>query len=509
MLYFLIKTALVLMTFQLTAIGTFRQCLNRRYRTIVTPGDVLPILAITVVGLFAHDANVFYALLFVIPLFWARDPAGLARRYVLVLVLFPGLKQVYSIGSLYVGTVSAFTFFNAGALVALTMTRRGRLKPVRSIDAAVWMLFLITLLLSARGVEIGGTLREVAMTVLLIVPPYFIIARAVGSGRVAGDVAAFMVMGGLCNTVVALFESIYHWAIYETFNVTLNVRILGTSANLAMRAGLLRAGGAVSNYEVLGLLTGMALIAAVAIRRRFTTPGFYAVVALLAAGLFASQARSAWIAALAGLVLQAAYDRRWQRVGIITGGIGLIGGLVFALSSSDGMIGQLLGKSGHAESTSQYRQKLLDRGLEEAARHPLTGQTLDQLQVSMNDLRQGEQIIDFVNTHLYVMLVGGVGALVLWVLVWTMPLLQGWRARARPLRDPDGISAGLPVAMAGMTFLYLTFTSPIDRILSLAAIGMGLMSVCLRLAGRPAASVRPDESSKPSHRIAGRALSAL
>ena len=178
--------------------------------------------------------------------------------------------------------------------------------------------------------------------------------------------------------------------------------------------------------------------------------------------------------------------------------MGLVGVLAVA-ASSGGTVGQLLGKGGHAEATAQYRQNLLARGMEEAERHLVTGQTLSQLSVSMNDLRQGEHIIDFVNTHLYALLVGGLGGFTLWLFAWAIPLVLGWGRRRF-----TGKLAATPVAFhfaaLGMTFLYLAFTSPIDRIISLVAIGMGLMSVCVRLSATPAA--RPRRSaSEASGRI--------
>ncbi len=496
---FLVKIALFLEALQLAAIVTFRASLRPRHRDVVTAMDALIVLLIPLVGLFGHSKNAFYAMLFILPLFWAADPARLARRYVFVLVMFPGLQEIYVAGGLYLGTLSAPIFFNAGALFALAVTRRGRLKPVRSIDAAIWMLFFVGLLFVARGEAVNGVLRVVVTTLLLVIPPYFVVARAVGSARAAEDTVGFIVLGGLCNAVVAIFESVKHWAMYQTFNQALGVQLPAGGA-VSMRAGLLRAGGAVANYEVLGLVTGIALVAAVATRRRFTVPGFYAVILLLSGGLFVSQARSAWIATLVGLLLQALYDRQWRRVGIIATGVGLGGALALA-ASSGGMIGQLLGKGGHAEATTQYRQTLLVRGLEEAERHLVTGQTLSQLSVSMNDLRQGEHIIDFVNTHLYALLVGGLGGFILWLFAWAIPLVLGW-GRRRFAGKAAPISVAFPFAALGMTFLYLAFTSPIDRIMSLVAIGMGLMSVCIRLSAVPAAQPRRSVSAVPGRIVA-------
>lgn len=492
---YMLKAALVIEVTLLAAIVIFRLCLHPRHRDIISTGDVLLVATIPLVGLFGHDKNVLYGFLFIAPLFWAADPTRLAKRYVLAVASFPELAEPYIVGGLYLASWSALLALNAGSLIALAMARRGGLKPVRSIEVAMWLIFLLALLMFARGMAPSGAVRVVVTTFVLVVPPYFIVSRAIGSARAAADTISFVVLGGMCNACIALVESAKHWSLYESMAGAMNIRMAHMSANLALRAGFLRAGGAFVNYETLGLFCGMALMAAIALRRRFTSAGFALVVMLLATGLLASQARSAWIATAAGLIAQAVYDRRWARAGWLVGGIGLLGAGALVVSSNGGRAAQLVGISGHGATTGDYRQRLLDRGLEEARQHPLTGQTLDQLQVSMNDLRQGEKIIDFVNTHLLVMLVGGIGALLAWLLAWGIPLVQGWRRRPASRGDPDPSPIALPFALVGTIVLFLTFTSPVDRALPFAAISMALMSVGLRLPGRQPARLQAGQPS--------------
>lgn len=482
---YMVKTAFVIEVILLAAVCAFRFCLRPRERDMVAVGDVLLIVAIPLVGLFGRDKNVLYGFLAIAPLFWAADPARLAKRYVLALVSFPELSEPYWIGSAYLGVWSALLALNIGSFAALVIARRGALKPIRAIDMALWLVFVVAILMLGRGLTIGGTLRVVASTFFLVVPPYFIMARAITSARVRADVIGFVVLGGICNACIALVESLKHWALYENLAGALHIRIGVISANLSLRAGLLRAGGAFINYETLGLFCGMSLMAAIAVRRRFTTGGFCLIAALLVAGLLASQARSAWIATGAGLVIQALYDRRWPRLAALLGGMGLVAALTVILAQRGGMASQVMGASGHGESTGEYRQRLLNRGIEEVQRHPWTGQTLDQIQVTMNDLRQGEHIIDLVNTHLTVVLVGGFGAFAAWVLAWGIPLVLGWRGRPARLSAAEASASALPFALLSTLMIFLAFTSPVDRGFPFIAMSMGLMSVGLRLNAQP------------------------
>ena len=279
----------------------------------------------------------------------------------------------------------------------------------------------------------------------------------------------YLVLGALCNATVGIFESFHHWPLYESFYRTLGVPLPDLSAALSIRGGFMQAQGALANPATLSLLTGFAIIPCVALKDRFNPAGRWLLIAVLAAGMISAASRGGWVAAGAALALYWLYTRRLTQFTLF-GGAAFVGWVVMVfLLPKTGRIGDLLGRSGHAQETAEYRSTLLNRGLEEVRAHPLAGQTLDQLQVSMDDMRQGQHIIDFVNTHLYMALTLGIGGLLIWLIAWAIPIGAAWNARAKHGTRVTHAPVAVPFAILGAVFVALAFTSTIDRMLPWAS----------------------------------------
>jgi len=209
-------------------------------------------------------------------------------------------------------------------------------------------------------------------------------------------------------------------------------------------------------------------------------------------GLIVSQSRGAWIAAGVGYLVRLLLQRRFGLLGIIAP-IGLLAWAISGSVSGEGQLGQLLGKSGQGEFTAQYRSRLLDRGLEEIGKHPM-GQTPEGLQITMDDMRQGEHIIDFVNSHLYIALVTGVAGGLLWLGLWIYPITASMSTKSR-LRKQQQMPLELPAAGLAACFVALLFTSPIDRNPSMVALVLGFIAAMIRIARREIAASRKRETT--------------
>lgn len=476
----MVKLLLFIEALQILAFGLFWLSLKNEARRLIRPFDLALALMIPVVGLFGRDKNIFYAFLLLIPLLSIGKPGELVRRYLLILPLFPALLQNYIVGGLYLGDFSAVDALNLGALTALVFTRRASGRSVMTIDAAVWVIFALSLLMETRGIPLNGILRSAFTTMLSVAPPFYLIARLVSTRRIASDAIVFMTLGAFCNAVVAAFEAVRGWPLYQAFYDTLGVP-MGLSATLSIRAGFLRAQGAVANPTMLGLILCIGLLAALALRPRFRPAGWILTLLFFGVGAIGSQSRGAWLAIALGAALYFLYERRTALLaGLVSASVAAsLAIAVFAPGNSK--IAKLVGRGGQAEMTADYRKSLLSRGLEEIAAHPLTGQTRAQLEVSMNDMRQGEHIIDYVNTPLTVALTSGLGGGALYIIAWFVPMFAGWRRRGRPGAHNMEAPIALPFAMIGACITCLTFTSTIDRMVPFAMISMGLMSAYVRL----------------------------
>ena len=469
-----LKLILFIDTLLAAGIVIFYLSVAQQWRSSLTPLRIAVVLLVPVVGLLAHDYYLFYAFVALLPLLAFGDATRLACLYVLLLPQFPELRAHFVIGSTYLCDFSAIYAFNFGALVALAFTRGAPLRDMRSTDLAAWLLFLVALGFSARGLPATAVLRVTVQTFLNVIPPYYVLSRTLRTREAAIEAMLLFVLAALCNAVVALFEMRRSWPLYQQMLYQLGVPPT-LSATLSIRAGFLRAQGAIANPTALGLLLGFAIIACLALREQMTKVGRWVVLTLLAIGLIAAQSRGGWLAAGLGICLYFLYTRRtlWA-VGFVS--VALAGWiLVLTALPKSGMLGELAGRSGDGQMTATYRSTLFDRGLEEVAAHPLVGQTLDQLQVSMNDMRQGEHIIDYVNTHLFVALTLGVFGFAVWLAMWAIPSIVAWRARPNHASLQLQPQIAFPFAMLGAAFLGLAFTSTIDRTLPWAAMSFGLI----------------------------------
>ena len=477
------------------AIVLFRAALIRPLRGLIRPVHVILVLAIPVLGLFGGNKNVLYAYLFVIPLMFAGNRRALACVYALILPLYPEIGEPYMIGSIYILTFSTFGALNLGTLIALSIARGQPQRATPVIDAALWLFFLIVVLILARGVPLNGTARLVFAATLNVATPFLVMARCIRTPRDAVDVTLFMTLGAFCNALVAIFETKRSWPLFQGFYQGLHVP-MGMSATLSVRSGFLRAQGALDNPATLAVLMGFGIVACMALRSRFSRLGFWLVISALTLGMLASQSRGGWIATVVGVALFWLYERRTKALATLVA-LGVAGYAVVAILPTGGVIGQLVGRSGGAQMTAEYRSDLLSRGIEEVRKHPLRGQTADELEVSMNDMRQGEHIIDFVNTHLFVALKIGLLGLLAWLVVWGTMMFQLWGVRGRRATAGQEPTLGLPFAMIGISFTALTFTSTIDRMLPLVAIGFGMASAFLAIARQRAATMRSGGGPAP------------
>lgn len=223
------------------------------------------------------------------------------------------------------------------------------------------------------------------------------------------------------------------------------------------------------------------------LRRHFRAIGFWTVQGVLVAGLVATQSRGAWVAAIIGLLFVAAYLGKWGRVLLLAGIAGAAEAAILLFVKS-GALAQIAGRTDEASGTVTYRQDLLSSGLQQIRSHPLLGQSPERLTGNMEALRQGEHIVDFVNGHLFVAMAAGVPLFLLWCLIWSMPVVEGWRRRAT---DPLRLAA-VPGAILVPVMTALTFTSFIDRNLTWPVIALGLGAPCLLIARRARTAARRD-----------------
>ncbi len=474
----------------------FRWALVNRMKGFIDARVYALALLIPALLLFVPKVEMAYAILLVAAMF-ARNRPELCAGYLLMLPLVPELSLEYSLSGMYIMRFSSTTALAIGALLGLLWTRRTAKLYSGKYDLAVAALVLLFTILSARGGNPNAYLRQFADNFFTIGVPYIIVSRSIGSEKDAHTVLSRFYLAGVLAAMVAIFEATRHWALYDSFPSHLGVSIKDIAV-LNVRAGFLRSGGPFLNPTAFAFFLALLPPGLWAIRSYFHAIGYRAVMILLLAGLLATQSRGAWIACAAGYCALWAYrGMKGRAIGAIVGASALYAIANFILPEN-GRLAQSLGRSGAAADTMEYRRVLLEGGLQQIRAHPLLGQSGPDLGVAMRDLVQGQGIIDFVNSHLFVALGSGLIGFAVWIMIWGVPFAATWRRGSPVGKTPASNLQLVPETMLVVSMVALFFTSTVNRGLAWPVIALGLTGPLLALARRP----RDGATRKANHRNA-------
>lgn len=469
---------------------------DERNRVVSLKAVTLTLLT-PVIGLFGGNALVFFAYLVFILAFTSRTRTELAATYVLMLPMMPFLRQDSAAGDIYLFPLSAVFAMNVGALIGffLTTGRRTFVRP--GLDLAVLALIALFTFIDGRDVSATSVLRSAITFSLQYGVPYLVVSRGISRRSDIDLILTRLVMAGTLCSIVSAFQMLRHWVLYQSFYDYLHVATPMGSATMAMRGGLLRTGGTLVDYTAAGLFLASTILTLPYLRRRFAPARFWAVVAVVLLGLFATQLRGAWVGAAVGFVYLLAFRGSWAKAaGLAIAGVAaqLV---LFVVAQNSSRLAEVVGAGGASAGTADYRRDLLRRGIEQIIQHPLVGQTPKQLTNNLSDLQQGQHIVDFVNSHLYVAMVAGLIGAVIWAAVWLAVVIPGWRHRG--LTTASVNPAEIPGVIVVCSMVALATTSLIDRNVSWSLIAMGLSGACygyVRSEKRRSALV--DEAGRPA-----------
>jgi hypothetical protein len=226
-------------------------------------------------------------------------------------------------------------------------------------------------------------------------------------------------------------------------------------------------------------------------------------------GLLAAYSRGPWFAAIAiYLAFAALGPKAFSRLFKAAAVLGVLLGALLASPLGDRVTRVLPITGGTVDAnTVQYRERLAQRSWELITENPVFG---DQLAFEkMADLRQGQGIIDLVNTYAAVALFYGFAGLFLFVGFILLALMRAWSARRRIMAlDPDLglVGACLVACIIGILLLLSTGsfgTAPERLFYVLAGLAIGYVQcVASRLQFAPARSQTsgsgPDAPSQPN-----------
>ena len=304
-------------------------------------------------------------------------------------------------------------------------------------DKALAAYLLLTAILYFREESVTNSMRQVFYLFIDVFLPYFVISRSLKNMQSFRDAILSLVLAVMVVAPLAMFEFSKGWLLYSSLLSKLD--LWGGMTGYLARDGILRSVVTTGQAIALGYLMvvgiGFYLFMQRSIRQNIHRR---LGMALLVGGLIAPLSRGPWIGSLVLFVVFFATGRHATRrlVSLALAAM-LILPLVSVLPGGDRVINLLPFIGSTEKGNVDYRERLITNSMIVIDRNPWFGSNEFLATPEMQAMRQGQGIIDVVNTYLSVILEEGWIGLGIFVSIFVLTLAGVYRAM-RSIQDKDG-----------------------------------------------------------------------
>ena len=396
------------------------------------------------------------------------------------------------------------------ALFLFTPVAMGSRSGVRpSSYKSITQLFLVMIigfiLLDYRTDTITHSLRLTLVMVLTYIIPLLAITRTIDTREKFDDLFRVLVVALVIMAAVALVSQQFWWDVYADRQG----RLFGGDISMKARGGLLRVsatyGIAYINVGILLVMGGLFSIALVPRAKSFLAK--YGLPSMLFFGALMTASRSPFIAGLLSMpVLLSSFPNVFGKL-FRTAIVGTLAIGMISITPLGATIAEFM-PSFDGEDQESYRSRLMDVGMGEVRKRPVFGDSAYRQNPNFEVLRQGEGIIDFVNSYLEKALHFGIPLTLLYLFISVgLPLLVWRQARRIDQTDRDwrylggALSAGLLCFAGG---LFGTATNGQTEIVGyvLAAMALCYLRITDAAVPSPGASLKQRGHTR-SHPLEG------
>jgi hypothetical protein len=357
-----------------------------------------------------------------------RDPNPLALYVFLLFAIppysrvIPGIGPIDNLISLHHERILTLAILVPMAF-AIRKQAIARSAELRLADMAILALLGYQFLCSVFQSTTSGYLRQLIYLSLDTGVIYYVASRALRTTDQFREVMCAFVAAMAIMAVVAVFETGKSWWVYQSLSVPFGAE--GGYYTTRGSLGLLRAKAALGHPITLGYNIGVALMLTHALWGRMATRGrSWLLVGLLCAGTLMTFSRGPWVGTAAGfLYLLVSGPGRIRRI-FLAVTLGALATGVLMMTPFGRSIYGMLPFVGNVDSGSiTYRQLLWDASMVVLKQNLWFGDMHYLANPLMEKMRQGEGIIDMVNTYLQFAMPYGIIGLGLFVLC----LHRAWR----------------------------------------------------------------------------------
>lgn len=322
--------------------------------------------------------------------------------------------------------------------------------------------FIAYLLLSAalffREDSVTNSIRQIFYLFIDVFLPYFVISRSLKNMRSFRDTLLSVVLAIMVLAPLAIFEFLKGWLLYSSVLASLGLQ--GMTHYLA-RDGMLRSIATAGQPIVLGYLMvagmGFYMFMQDSIRHKLVRR---LGMALLASALIATLSRGPWVGGLVLLVVFIVTGRNPARrlMGMALAAM-IVLPLISIFPKGERIINLLPFVGSSDQGTVDYRKDLLTKSLIVIQRNPWFGSIDYRDTPELESMRQGEGIIDIVNSYIKVALETGVVGLLLFVSFFALTLLGVYRAmRSIPDKSSEEYLLGRALLATQLAILVIIYT---------------------------------------------------
>lgn len=283
---------------------------------------------------------------------------------------------------------------------------------LRIVDRLLLLFVLISGVMALRDLPVTSAIRATVDRFILVYIPYVAISRNLATRKDVESVLRAFFAGLVVLAAIAVISMTRGWNYYASLGE------IGHKIYSDQRGGFLRI-YATLTPPLLALSMGAGVVGALYLRSKAVLRGYlvFALIPLFLFVMYVTGSRGGMLGAAVTIAFYILLPRIGSagRAALAALSFVFIAGLFFYLTQEDVQVYDPYG-------TFQYRAELFRTSIEQIAQRPLFGSANFLELESFQALRQGEGIIDLVNSYLQVALYFGLVGLFLFVGAHFMPL---------------------------------------------------------------------------------------
>lgn len=290
-----------------------------------------------------------------------------------------------------------------------------------SIDKYVVLYLLMASFLEFRDVTFTAGLRTALYFFIDYFIPYFAVTRFITNVKDFYLICFSLFFPFVAISILSVYEYLSSWHLLADLESIFGIK--KSISGYKRREGMLRATFSFQGSIILGYMLMVAIgLFSIVSGNIAKNKKVYLVIAVLVLGLISSLSRGPWVGAIfLAIVFFITGKNKIKLIQKFVFAVLLIGPIIFLLPAGEkiiNMIPFLDNSSDSAHSTIDYRMKLFENSMIVINRHPFFGSTNYMNTKEMEELRQGEGIIDIVNSYLRIALNYGYCGLAAFLLLY-------------------------------------------------------------------------------------------